>query len=210
MNSILKYIFTEFKRYLKLVPYTIFSGILISFILLVIGIFYPQALYDESQIQKIKVYVVSEENKIITNAITTIASDMDSIKDSFSIEIVDEETAEKSLQTGEAYAILKLPKNILNSILNGTNTPAKIILNQNLGGIEARIFKELTETASKMLSTAQASVYSVEKLCSTLNLKEHLNKSNKYVNSFYLSTAFNRNKIFEINEIKMEKNSARS
>lgn len=206
MKSILKYTFLEFKKYLKLVPYTIFSGILIAFILLVVGIFYPQALYGENQLQKIKVYVVSEESQLITNLLTNVVSNMDSVKDNIAIEITDKETAEKNMKSGDGYAILNLPKNILSNILDGTNSPAKITLNQNLGGIEARVFKEISETANKMLSTAQASVYSVEKLCTTLNLKNKLSESNKYVNDFYLSNTFNRNKIFEINEVKMEKN----
>lgn len=198
----MNYIFTELKRYIKLIPYTIFSGIFIGGIFLLIGIFSPNAMYKD-KLTNINISVVSYEKDFMNDFIKDFISNMDSTKDFITLELVDEKTAEERLKNNETYAIVKIPENTFINIINGKNTPAKIILNKNIKGIEAKVFKELTQVFNKMLSISQASVYAGADICESLGLEHKIKDTENYINYYYLKNSLNRQNIFEIEEVKI-------
>ncbi len=198
----MNYIFLEIKRYIKLIPYTIFSGVFIGGIFLLIGIFSPNAMYD-SKLANINISVVSYEEDFINDFIKDFVNKMDSTKDFITLELVDEKTAEEKLKNNETYAVVKIPENTFKNIINGKNTPAKVILNEHIGGIEAKVFKELTEVFNEMLSISQASIYAGADICEDLGLYDKIKDTENYINYFYLKNNLYRQDIFEIEEVKI-------
>ena len=93
-----------------------------------------------------------------------MVSSLESVKSICDFEYMDKEEGVRKLKDGQLYAVMEVPEGFVQDIMNGTNTPVRIILPRG-AGLESRIFKELTDAGAKTLGASQAGIYAGDELC---------------------------------------------
>ena len=87
-----------------------------------------------------------------------MVSSLESVKSICDFEYMNKEECLDKLNAGKLYAVMEVPEGFVQDIMNGTNTPVKILLPRGTG-LESRIFKELTDAGASTLGAGQAGIY---------------------------------------------------
>lgn len=107
-------------------------------------------------------------DNMLTEFAVSYVQDMESVQSLCSLEEVAEQEGKKLLAEGALSALIVLPDDVINEILSGKNTPAKLYLPAKKdkavqgGGLDAvggMLFEELVSAGMGMLGTAQAQIY---------------------------------------------------
>lgn len=176
-NRKLIWLITEYKRAAMWLPSILKRQIILAIVCILVAgviIFCGKTSLDEGKAQKIKIGYVAEEN-MITRLAVGYVSEMESVKSLCKIKKVSLEDGIRQLEQEELSALIVLPDNVIDEILSGSNTHAKLYLNKSsdidITGLEGSIktvttiiFKELAKAGVGMLQTAQAEIYAVSEL----------------------------------------------
>lgn len=128
---------------------------------------------------------------------------IDTVKNVCTFEEADsEENAVNKLKNGQAAAVIVIPEKFISGILNGTNTPVRIIFAENGITTGSSLFREMLKAAAADLSTAQAGVYAMSDVFEMGNFTtvEEL-KANTHINARYLAYVIDRNACYETVEV---------
>lgn len=125
---------------------------------------------------------------------------MDSIRDTCRFVRADETEALRLLSSGEVYAAVLIPDSFVEHILNGTNSPATLLLPRE-GSLESILFATLASSGVSTLGTAQAGIYALEDTLIAWEKWEDIPKAGEALNRLYLSYALNRDRIFRTERI---------
>ncbi len=123
-----------------------------------------------------------------------------SVKDICSFTQTDKEHAISLLKSKNVYAIILVPDNFIEHILNGTNSAATLLLPKE-NSLESILFCTLANAGVSYLSTAQAGIYAAEDTLISYEKWESLAKVQEELNKRYLSYPLNRNKVFQTKTI---------
>lgn len=189
------------KKYGKILPMILAESFLFALLIVLLGMMAVKILGEGSGFTQIKVGVVSEEEESLTGLLVSFVEGMDSLEDNCSFELMEEQDAYEALEAGELYAAVFLPEGILDSILNGTNLPARVVLSRACSELETAVFEEVAGAGGRMLSIAQAGIYAADELCLETGHPERIVAAEAYLNDAYLNYALNRTSIFEQEEI---------
>ena len=119
-----------------------------------------------------------------------------SVKDICSFTQTNKEHAISLLKSKEVYAVILVPENFIEHILNGTNSAATLLLPRE-NSLESILFCTLANAGVSYLSTAQAGIYAAEDILISYEKWESLAQVQEELNKRYLSYPLNRNKIFQ-------------
>lgn len=190
----------ELKRYGKRIPVIFMESLLFAFLILAFGFFAVRYVYGDRVIEKINVGIVSSENEEVSRMLVKFVSSMDSMEESCSFELMEEETARQRLADGSIYAAVILPEGMIESIMNGQNIPATVLFSTAYSRMETEVFKELAATGSRLLTTAQAGIYAADEMCLEQKRYDGIEKTEDYLNRAYLEYALNRTAVFKLEE----------
>lgn len=189
----------EIKKAFKMYP----KMLLVAFLLLisVAGISFAgvKYFYQDSTTFQINVAVVDEAPNEDTSLAISYVKQIKNLSQNCNFNVTDKETAFKLLEEGKISALVYLPKNIINGILNGTNTPAQVYFPEN-STVESTILKEYATSAISMLQLSQAQIYSINDVAKEFEQKENLSKFEKDINIYNLTFALNRLNMYVDNE----------
>lgn len=205
MNTIFLYFKLEWKQYMKVIPPVLVQSILFGIMILALGVYASQAVYGETVIGQIRVGIVSEEENRLSGMLTGFVQSMESVKDNCSFQLMTREEAERSLEQGDIYAAILIPRGMLEGILNGNNIPAQVLINHSFSQMEAEVFMEMTEAGDRLLGTAQAGIYAFDDLLRETGRQDLIQETEDELNAAYLKYALNRNTIFKITEVNAVK-----
>ena len=107
--------------------------------------------------------VLPEGDAVAKKAVAMVSS-LESVKSICDFEYMDREEGVARLRAGKLFGVMEVPEGFVQDIMNGTNTPVRIILPEG-AGLESRIFKELTDAGSRTLGASQAGIYAGDELC---------------------------------------------
>lgn len=183
------------KLALKSMP-KLFAGTLIfAFFIGIIAFSANKLLYNDKAIDTINIAIVAPEENALSQRLFSMLLNTDSIKEICDFEIMDKESAFEKLEKKEVYAMILIPEQFVENILNGTNTPAHIILPKD-SGIEPIIFKLFADSAAAILSSAQSGIYAVTDLLISYDMAETIPDMENELNYKYLTHTLNRNIFF--------------
>lgn len=171
---------------------------------------------------KLRIGYVAEKN-VVTDLAVSYVQDMESVKSICSLEAVTEQQGKQLLENGDLSALIVLPKDIINEILSGSNTPATLYLPGNAqgavpgGGLSAvgsMLFEELASAAIGMLGTAQAEIYASDAILQELAAGSgagifgdgFLQSMYDDINRFNLEVVAGREKLFQIKTLSLTEN----
>lgn len=195
MTKYLLLLWFHIKLAIKSLPKLFGGGLIFVFFIITIAFSANELLYKEKAIGKINIAIVAPEENFLTQTAFSILLHMDSIKETCNFQIMDKDSALKKLEEKEVYAVILIPEQFIENILNSTNTPAHIILPRD-SGIESMVFQVFADSGATILSSAQSGIYAVNDLLLSYDKKEAIPDMEEDLNSNYLIHAINRNLYF--------------
>ena len=166
MKSYFILIQLEVKRALKRLGY-LYLGMAALLILAGTAAFLTGRLaYGDRVSERISIGVVLPENDRLAGKAMSMAASLESVSSLCDFVTVDGKTVEEGLKNGEFYAVMKIPEGLVESIMDGTNLPVRVVF-PGKASVEGRIFRELTEAGAAILGSAQAGIYAGDQVIQT-------------------------------------------
>lgn len=170
---------------------------------------------SEGENTKLRIGYVAEDNKLTQFAVSYVQN-MESVKSLCNLEPVTQEEGRRLVENGELAALIVLPEDVINEILSGSNTPAKLYVYQDsntmgsgLNTVGSMLFEELVLAGIGMLDMAQAQIYAVSDMLNALQIpydSDILQAMYDDINQFNLSVATNREMLFRTKSVSVTGN----
>lgn len=161
MIFLLNLIKIEIKRVLRFLPHIVVGALALCFIIGIISFSAGKTLYEKKDKNKVNIALSIPKDEKAAELMISVVKNMKSIKDNCNfIEVDSKEAAYKKVEKGEAYGAIIIPKHFVSDIMDGTNTPATVLLPNN-SSIDAMLIKDLIDAGTKSLSSSQAGIYTV-------------------------------------------------
>lgn len=195
MLKYLVYLELELKRALKRLPHIYAGAIALFFLMGAIALLSSRTLYGDAVTGRIAVGVILPGQDVLAEKVISMVSSLGSVKSLCDFEYVDEEEGLERLNRGELYAVMQIPEEFVQDIMDGTNTPVRILLPAD-AGLEGKIFRELTDAGARTLSASQAGIYAGGELCRLYGLDSSIGRLEADLNKIYLGYSLPRNDYF--------------
>lgn len=195
MLKYLVYLELELKRAWKRLPHIYAGAIALFFLMGAIALLSSKTLYGDAVTGRIAVGVVTPENDLLAEKVIDMVSSLGSVKSLCDFEYMDREEGLKRLQDGRLYAVMEIPEEFVQDIMDGTNTPVQILLSSD-AGLEGQIFQELANAGARTLGASQAGIYAGGELCRLYGLDSSIGQLEADLNHIYLSYSLPRTDYF--------------
>ena len=196
----LTYVSLEIKKALKTIGHILLGVVTLVLLIGVIVLAATKLLYQDVVVERMTVAVVQTENNTLSNMAMDIIGSMDSVESFCDFVYLDEEEALVGMKANEIFATMVIPNQLVEDIMNGTNTPVIIILPED-PGIEASLFKELTDAGAVILGSSQAGIYAVTDYCIEHGLTSQIQEAQDILNGVYLNRAMSRESYFKYSPV---------
>lgn len=195
MSKYMVYLELELKRAWKRLPQIYAGAMALFFLMGAIAFLSSQTLYGDAVTGRISVGVVLPPEDALAKKVVDMVSSLGSVRSFCDFEYVDRDEGMKRLQDGGLYAVMEIPKEFVNDIMDGTNTPVRIFLPSN-AGLEGQIFRELADAGARTLGASQAGIYAGSQLCHTYGLDSSIGRLEADLNRIFLSYSLPRSDYF--------------
>lgn len=129
-----------------------------------------------------------------------MVASLDSVGSLCEFTYTDKEEGTKLLERGEIFALMELPPGLLEGIIDGSNIPVTITFPEN-SGLEAAVFKELTQAGTSILGTAQAAIYSTDDYLIGHQMQSSIRQAEKDLNTVFMRYALSREAYFRTEKV---------
>lgn len=188
----------QIKSAFKSLPKLICATLVFAALTALVGIGGTELLKKDNNDSKLEIaLVLPTDSDLYTKMAFSFISEIETVSNVCTFNEMSEEAAFKGLRDGSIYAIIQIPDKFIEHIMNGTNTPAKIILPQSDLTSESMFFRRLVNAGVDDLGAAQAGIYAVDDVCRYYRIVDGVEKSEKFLNSSYLSYALKRDTYFK-------------
>ena len=191
MLKCLVYLKLELKRAWKRLPYLYAGAIVLLILTGTVAFLCSKVLYGEAAVERVSVGVVIPEDDAVGKKVIAMVSSLDSVKSICDFRYMGRTESLEQLKAGKIHAVMDIPEEFVQGIMNGTNTPVKIVLSRKTGP-EGLVLKELTEAGAATLGASQAGIYAGDELCRTYDMPEALSLLESDLNRIYLSYSLPR------------------
>ena len=191
----LVYLKMELKRAGKrILP--LYAGVALLFLLSGAIVFLAsRMLYGNKAVGRVPVAVAMPEEDPLAKQVVRILSTLDSVKSVCDFVYMDRDSGLEALQKGEVYAMLDVPENFVQDIMNGSNTPVTVWMAEDIG-IEGRIFCELADAGAATLSAGQAGIYAGNELYRIYGLEQRIGGMEQDLNKQFMDYGLQRSVYF--------------
>ncbi len=162
MKRILVYFQMEIKRMLRSLPGIILGSLL--FILLLAGTFWlcHKSTQNPAQKKNISVGIVAREGEPFIDWMIDAVSQMKSTKYVCQFQRLTEKEAQKQMMQGNINIIFLIPRDYVNSIIQGENKHVTIRFSQGQTTIVSFLLRELCTAASSFILNSEAGIYAMQ------------------------------------------------
>lgn len=186
------------------------------------------SLSEQAKDKKAVIGYVAPNNVVIRMAVSYVEN-MPSIDSICTLKRVELSKGKELLKSGEIAALIELPENVIEDILSGKNTPAKLYLADtntvediDITGLKdsakvvgAKLIKELAQAGIGMLQNAQAQIYTVSYIDEIIYARTGESMSQETyqrvwddINTYNLSIVINREDIFKVQKLSITQNNS--
>lgn len=159
MRFFIKLFFLEFKRMTKLMPKLFLGALALCSVLIILAGVSQKLIYKTQPQERLTIMVYIPEDDKYINMMMGIVESIKSVKSFCTFEYTQtKEEIYTAVENTTAYGGIIFPKNFVQSIINGKNYSATIVIPRGTNTNSA-LFKELVEGGSGMLSAVQAGIY---------------------------------------------------
>lgn len=191
----LVYLQLELKRAWKRLPHIYAGAIALFFMMGAIALLSSRTLYGDAVTGRITVGVVLPGQDSLSKQVMRMVGSLGSVKSLCDFEYADRNDALQRLQDGELYAVMEFPEGLVKGIMDGTNSPIRILLPAD-AGLEGQIFRELTDAGARTLGASQAGIYAGNELCRFYGMDSSVGQLEADLNRIYLGYSLPRSDYF--------------
>lgn len=197
----------QIKAAFKSLPKLIFATFIFASLVVFIGICGTILLSDKKNNDKMDIAVVlPADGDLYTAAAFSFLSEIDTIKNVCTFKEMSKQSAFEGLKNGEIYAVILVPDDFINHIIDGTNTPANIILPRSGINTKSTLFRTFVNAGVTDIGAAEAGIYSVDDVCNFYRIKDGVATSEKFLTDEYFSYALDRSVYFKTKTISVTGN----
>lgn len=202
MKRYSKLISLEWKRALKVLPLMLAETLILCVFLGMFLFLCQKLFFADSFLQKIPIGLVMEEENKMTELALSYLEGMESISSACEFHQMSPEEGQRALERGEIAALMVLPEEMMEAILDSRNYPVKVYFPRN-SSLGALLIKELTDAGAGMLSVAQAEIYAAYDMNFSLGNPEELSKLEKDINLFNMKFAMARERLIRTRTLQI-------
>lgn len=196
MKRLFTYAGLEMKRSIRMLPWFL-GSILVLMAAVSAGIFLVSRLMQEARIfQPIGVAVVIPEEEEKARLISSVISNMDSVKSICRFEYTTEDEARRGIAAGELEAAIILGSNFYDDLNTGVNTPAIILVPEECS-LKLLVFRELLTDGISLVQTTEAAVYAAADATKAYELQISRREMEDLIFYRYMEAAFYRGELFQ-------------
>lgn len=197
LNKILLFFSLQIKAAFRMIPVILVTTACFASITGLAAFAGTKLLYSGSHKEPLNVaLVLPEDSDRYTRAAFSFINEIDTVKNQCSFTEMSEDDAFNNMRDGSVDAIILVPGQFIEHIMNGTNTPAQVILPKSGSTSSSPLFRELVNAGVGDLAIAQAGIYAVDDYCGRYGLKDEIAAAELYLNDKYLSHALDRSVYF--------------
>lgn len=168
-----------------------------------IGIAGSHILYADKNVQPFVLAIVDKEDSEWTHMIIDTIKQMETVTELCEIQMMGEEEAIKKLSRDEVMAIAIIPEHFVHDVMVGINTPLTI-QKKDSTMIESVVIDKLIVAGVKLLSAAQAGIYSALDCYELYGTDEGASYHvlMQEINLIFAKKMLARNSMFEVEEVR--------
>jgi len=202
MAKYLLLLWFQIKAAFKSLPKLICATLIFASLVVLIGFCGTKLLTNSKSSSKMDIAVVlPPDGDAYTSLAFSFLSEIETVKNVCTFKEMNKESAYEGLKNGSIYAIILVPDNFINHIIDGTNTPANIIFPRSGIGTKSMLFRTLVNSGVTDIGAAQAGIYAVDDVCNYYKIKDGVVKSEDFLNKAYFSYALDRSVYFKTDTI---------
>lgn len=192
----------EINKMMRMLPRMLLQAILLMGIIGMIAFCGVKSMDKEPLAVKVDIAVVMQENNAMTRMAVGFVEGMESVSQFCTFRQVSEEEGFVLLQEGKVAAVLVLPEQLVEGILNGQNPSVQIYFAKE-AGLEAMLFKEFTDAGVGLLNVAQAEIYGVCDTAAAYGFTDKLSVMEAEIDSYNLAFALDRLALYETEQLSV-------
>ena len=191
-----QYFRLELKRAMNILPRFLGSIFVIGIVCIgsIIGVSY--AMKQSKIIQPVKIGLVVSDNDAEMKLISRFLPAMESVKNLFEFVSLTKDEAIEQVENEEIQAAILLPEHFFTDIIEGENTPAKIILGDN-ENLSIQMFEELIKAGVSMLRTSEAALYAISDAAYEYDITMSQGDMEYFISYLYLNTVLGRERLYQ-------------
>lgn len=191
MRLRMQYLYVELKKTIGMFPRMLLQAILLMILIGAIAFCGVKAMEKEPLAVGARIGVVVREENTVTKMALRYVENMESVSQICDFVQVPEEEGFRLLERREIAALVILPEQLVEGIMNGQNPAVDVIFPKN-AQIEAMLFRELTESGAGLLRVAQAQIYGAADTAAEYGLTDRLSVMEADIDSYNLAFALDR------------------
>ena len=191
MRRKVQYLYIEIKKTVRIFPRMLLQAILLMAIIAVIAFCGVKSMDREPLAVNVDIGVVVHEDNTMTRMALNYVQNMESVTQICRFVQVSEEEGLRQLERGKIAALVVLPEQLVEGIMNGQNPKVEVVFPKDVK-LEAMLLRELTESGAGLLRVAQAEIYGAIDTAVEYGLMEQLSVMEAEIDSFNLAFALDR------------------
>lgn len=192
----------EVNKTMHMLPRMLLQAILLIVIIGMIAFCGVKSMEKEPLAVSVDIAVVVRDDNAMTQMAIGFVESMESISEFCSFRQVSEEEGFALLEEGKAAALILLPEQLVEGIMNGQN-PAVEIYFAKQAGLESMLFKELTDAGAGLLNVAQAQIYGAGDTAAAYDFTDQLSVMEMEIDSYNLAFALDRLALYKTEQVSV-------
>ncbi len=180
------------------IPRILLGTVLIGILVFLIGFTSHRIINSTDSVEPMNVaFVMNGEGDQYTDLFLNYANQIDSIKSTMTIRIMDYDSAYAGLLSGEIAAILSVPDRFMDRLIMGTTTPVEIIFAREDSLSSSAIFKHILKAAANDLGACEAGIYAAGSTLKNFGHHDIYLEQQSAMGQAYFTYVFDREVYFE-------------
>ena len=196
MRLRVRYLHLEIKKTIKIFPRMLLQAILLMAIIGTIAFCGVKSMEREPLAVNVDIGVVVREDNMMTRMALGYVQNMESVAQICHFIQLSEEDGFRQLERKEIVALIVLPEQLVEGIMNGINPTVNIVFPKDVR-LEAMLLRELTESGAGLLRVAQAEIYGAIDTAAEYDLTDQLSVMEAEIDSFNLAFALDRLALYD-------------
>lgn len=202
MKRRMLYLCMELNKTLRLLPRMLMQAVLLMVLMGLVAFGGVKSMDREPLAVSVDIAVAVQDDDALTQMALGFVESMESVSEFCRFRQVSEEEGLALLAQEEVTALILLPERLVDGIVNGQNPSVEIYFAEH-AGIEAVLFKELTDAGASLLNVAQAEIYGANDTAAEYGFTDRLRMMEMEIDGYNLAFALDRLALYEIRQLSV-------
>ncbi len=200
MRQRAQYLYIEIKKTIRMLPRMTSQAILLMVLIGAVAFCGAKSMEREPLAVSADIGIVVHEDNIMTQMALGYVENLESASKVCHFIQVSEEDGFRLLKEGRMAALIVLPEQLVEGIMDGRNPTVDVCFPKN-AGLEAMLLRELTESGAGLLGVAQAQIYGAGDVAAAYGMEENLSVMESEIDSYNLAFALDRLAVYDTEKV---------